>query len=380
MSRTTISCAALVAGAVAFSGAALAQGPNRALQEIPADKAKVTGAITITYNSRSERSSSGLDVYEVQNLVIGDLMAYNGTVQRTPNKQLNYSLKIDVFNPSNPSQVAKDVAIIRGDLMIDERGRYNPEAGKLRLDVVKGQQFTSPYKGVIQGREVTRWWEIAERLKKAQGEATKLYTRYVDGKNVTIQVKNPDPLTFEGLGLPTGPYSYLVESRVGGTLDYDYELGNWLTDAKGVTFGYTIADKAYTDKLTGSVRYVEEEGSFTDPAGKKRSYTGYYDYTLRMNEAEITGDPFFKPADAQGEADAFFSSADQSKPGIYGRVYYYDTEDYCKKVKGDDGKFACVGPTKSEVYYDLKPVGLTYQQLANWMKLEPLIIGPFTDE
>jgi hypothetical protein len=99
-----------------------------------------------------------------------------------------------------------------------------------------------------------------------------------------------------------------------------------------------------------------------------------------MNEAEITGDPFFKPADAQGEADAFFSSTDQSKPGIYGRVYYYDTEDYCKKVKGDDGKFACVGPTKSEVFYDLKPVGLTYQQLANWMKLEPLIIGPFTDE
>jgi hypothetical protein len=268
MSRSTISCAALVAGAVAFSGAALAQGPNRALQEIPADKAKVTGAITITYNSRSERSSSGLDVYEVQNLVIGDLMAYNGTIQRTPNKQLNYSLKIDVFNPSNPSQVAKDVAIIRGDLMIDERGRYNPEAGKLRLDVVKGQQFSSPYKGVIQGREVTRWWEIAERLKKAQGEATKLYTRYVDGKNVTIQVKNPDPLTFEGLGLPTGPYSYLVETRVGGTLDYDYELGNWLTDAKGVTFGYTIADKAYTDKLTGSVRYVGRKAASPIPPAR----------------------------------------------------------------------------------------------------------------
>ncbi len=380
MSRSTISCAALVAGAVAFSGAALAQSPSRALQEIPADRAKVTGALTITYNSRSERSSSGLDVYEVQNLVIADLMAYNGTIQRTPNKQLNYSLRIDVFNPANPSQVAKDVAIIRGDMMIDERGRYNPEAGKLRLDVVKGQQFTSPYKGVIQGREVTRWWEIAERLKRAQSEATKLYTRYVDGKNVTIQVKNPDPLTFEGLGLPTGPYSYLVESRVGGTLDYDYELGNWLTDAKGVTFGYTIADKPYSDKLTGSVRYVEEEGSFTDPAGKKRSYTGYYDYTLRMNEAEVTGDQFFKPENAENEADAFFSSADQSKPGIYGRVYYYDTEDYCKKVKGEDGKFACVGPTKSEVFYDLKPVGLTYQQLANWMKLEPLIIGPFTDE
>lgn len=379
MSRSTISCAALVAGALAISGAALAQSPNRALQPIPADKAKVAGGITITYNSRSERSSSGLDVYEVQNLVIADLMAYNGQIQRTPNKQLNYSLRIDVFNPANPSQVAKDVAIIRGDMMIDERGRYLPEAGKLRLEVVKGQQFQSPYKGVIQGREVTRWWEIAERLKKAQGEATKLYTRYVDGKNVTIQVKNPDPLTFEGLGLPTGPYSYLVESRVGGTLDYDYELGNWLTDAKGVTFAYTIGDKQTTDKLTGSIRYVEEEGSFTDPAGKKRSYTGYYDYTLRMNEAAVTGDQFFTD-NSQAQVDAFFSSTDQSKPGLYGRVYYYDTEDYCKKVKGEDGKFACVGPTKSEVYYDLKPVGLTYQQLANWFKLEPLIIGPFTDE
>jgi hypothetical protein len=370
---------------VALAGPVLAQTPapaqNRALQQIPAEKAKVTGAMTITYNSRSERSSSGLDVYEIQNLVIGDLMAYNGTIQRTPNKQLTYSVKIDVFNPANPTQIARDVAIIRGDMAIDERGRYLPESGKLRLEVVKGQQFTSPYKGVIQGREVTRWWEIAERLKRAQSEATKLYTRYVDGKNVTIQVKNPDPLSFEGVTLPTGPYTNLVESRVGGNFDYDYELGNWLTDAKGVTFTYQIADKSYTDKLTGSIRFVEEEGSFTDGAGKKRAYTGYYDYTLRINEPEVSGEQtFFNENDAQGQVDAFFSSTDQTKPGLYGRVYYYDTEDYCKKVKDEDGKFACVGPTRSEVYYDLKPVGMTYQQLANWFKLEPLIIGPFTDE
>jgi hypothetical protein len=46
----------------------------------------------------------------------------------------------------------------------------------------------------------------------------------------------------------------------------------------------------------------------------------------------------------------------------------------------DAGKSKCVGPTRSEVSYDLKAVGLNYQQLANWMKLEQLVIGPFTDE
>jgi hypothetical protein len=360
---------------------AMPAGAQQSLKEIPVDKAKVTGSVIIDYNSRSERSQNNVDVYQVTDLAVADLMVLGGTIQRVPEKNLNYSLKIDVFNPANPSQIAKDAAIMRGDLPIDSKGVYAPENGQLRVDVVKGAQSSNKVTGTIQGRAVTRWWNLSQKLKTAAKEATKVYSRYVDGKVVSIQVKNPDPLRFEGLGLASGPFSFLVQTKVDGTLDYDYELGNWLTDQAGVTFTYTIGDKVISDKVTGTIRFAEETGSFTDAKGKKLPFTGYYEYNLRFNEPPLNKDQGFFGGDAtQADTDAFFSAADNSKPGIYGRVYYNDTETACKKATDDQGKTACVGPTRSEITYDLKPVGLTYQQLANWMKLEFLVIGPFTDE
>jgi len=364
--------AALLAGACP----ALAQSP--ALKEIPADKAKLTGSIIADYNSRSIRSSSGVDVYDITGLDVADLMILKGTVQRTPGKSLTYSVKFDVLNPNNPSQIAREVAILRGDLAIDNSGRYTPDAGRLRIDVVKGNQTSSPFGGAIQGRNITRWWEVGERFKQAQKEATKVYSRYVDGKVVSIQVKNPDPLRFERTQLAAGPFSFLPEARVSGNLDYDYELGNWLTDANALAFTYTVADRSITDRVSGSIRFVEENGTFTDKAGKKKPYTGYYEYNLRWNEQPVADQGFFDGGSAQ--SDAFFSAADQSKPGLYGRVYYNDSEDGCKRTKKDDGKEACVGPTRSEITYDLKAEKLTYAQLANWVKLEQLILGPLTDE
>jgi hypothetical protein len=355
--------------------------PTNALKEVTPEKAKVTGSVIIDYNSRSERSQSNVDVYEISNLSIADLMVMNGTIQRVPEKKLSYSVKIDVLNPSNPSQVAKDAAILRGDLDIDSKGVYSPDLGQLRIDVVKGSQSTNKFSGSIQGRAVTRWWNISAKLKTAAKEATKVYSRYVDGQVVNIQVKNPDPLSFERLGLASGPFSFLVETKVSGTLDYDYELGNWLTDQGGVNFAYTVGEKVYNDKVTGTIRFAEEAGSFTNAQGRKMPYTGFYEYSLRFNEPPVNRDQgFFGGDTTQADTDAFFSAADTSKPGIYGRVYYDDSETACKKATDEEGKTKCVGPTRSEITYDLKSVGLNYQQLANWMKLELLVIGPFTDE
>lgn len=100
---------------------------------------------------------------------------------------------------------------------------------------MKGSQSTNKFSGTIQGRAVARWWNISAKLKTAAKEATKVYSRYVDGQVVNIKVKNPDPLRFEQLGLASGPFSFLVPAKVNGTLDYDYELGNWLTDQAGIT-------------------------------------------------------------------------------------------------------------------------------------------------
>jgi hypothetical protein len=362
--------------------AALAQTtPSNALKEVPADKAKITGSMVIDYNSRSARSQSNVDLYEITGLTVADLLVLNGTIQRVPERQLTYSMRFDVINPANTSQVQKDAAILRGDLVIDSTGRYGTEAGNLRLDVVKGNQTTAKFSGGIQGRAVARWWDVAKKLKQAAKEATKAYSRYVDGKVITIQLKNPDPLRFDRLGLAAGPFSFLVGTTVSGTLDYDYELGNWLTDQSGVTFTYTLGDKVYSDKVTGSIRYVEEPGSFTDAKNKKHPYTSYYDYNLRFNEPPVNKDAgFFGGDTTQSDTDAFFSSSDTTKPGLYGRVYYNDSETGCKTAKDEAGATKCVGPTRSEVTWDLKGVGLTYIQMTNWVKLEQLVMGPFTDE
>jgi hypothetical protein len=379
--NASLAAAGLALTAALAAAPAAAQPANKAISEIPADKAKVTGTIVVDYNSRSERSQSNADVYEIGEIAIADLMLMRGTITRVPEQRLTYSVKFDVVNPSNPTQIAREVAILRGDMPIDSSGRYQPEEGKLRIDIVKGNQSTNRFSGVIQGRAVNRWWDLSKKLKSATQEVTKAYSRVVDGKVVSIQVKNPDPLRFERLGLAGGPFSFLVETRVAGILDYDYELGNWLTDQAGVSFTYNIGEKVYSDRVTGSIRFAEEKGDFTDSKGKKRAYTAYYDYNLRVNEPPVNKDNAFFGGDAsQADTDAFFSASDQTKPGIYGRVYYNDSDTGCKRAADAAGTFKCVGPTHSEITYDLKGVGLTYQQLANWMKLEQLVIGPFTDE
>lgn len=369
------------AAMLATSTCAMAQATNRGGETVAADKGHITGQISVDFGSRKLTNPTGVDIYTIDNLKAADLMVLNGAINRVPEKNLSYSIRFDLFNPKNPAQVAKDAAIMRGDVVIDQSGRYDPTAGKLRIDVVKGTQSSSAFRGGLQGREVTRWWEVSEQLKRAQKKAAKEYSRVVEGKTITIEVKNADPLRFDGLVLASGPFSYLPETTVRGSLDYDYELGNWLLDNNGLTLTYQLGERMVNDRITGSIRYAEEEGSATVD-GKKVPYTGFYEYNLRFNEEaqKANDNAFFDGENSTAELDAFFSTADQSKPGIYGRVYFQDSEDNCKMAKDESGAQKCVGPTKSVITYDLKTPGVTYAQLAAWMKIEQFIIGPLTDE
>ena len=180
---------ALVAVLILGAPTAAAAQAARATAEIPADKAKVVGSIAIDYNTRSERSQSNVDVYTVQDLAIADLMIMKGEIQRVPEQRMVYSVRFDVINPQNPAQIARDAAILRGEMSIDANGRYNPEDGQLRIDIIKGNQNTSRFTGGIQGRAVTRWWQIGKKISKVTEEATKAYSRMVDGKVVSIAVK-----------------------------------------------------------------------------------------------------------------------------------------------------------------------------------------------
>ncbi len=128
--------AALAAAlSVTASSGAMAQAA-RAMTPIPDDKDKVVGSIAIDYNSRSERSQSAVDIYSVQDPAVADLLIMKGDIQRIPGQRLSCSVRLDVVNRQNPSQVARDAAILRGDTPIDSGVRYNPKDDRLRLDVI----------------------------------------------------------------------------------------------------------------------------------------------------------------------------------------------------------------------------------------------------
>ncbi len=212
-SKFAIATAALLSALIA-APQVNAQTTSRGAELIAADKGRVTGQIVVDFGSRKLTSATGVDVYTISNLTAADLMVLNGTINRTPEKSLGYSVKFDLFNPKNPSQVAKEAAILRGDVLIDQSGRYDPVSGKLRIDVVKGTQSTAAFRGGLQGREVTRWWEVSEQLKKAQKAAAKEYSRVVEGKTIVIQVKNADPLRFRRPRARDRPF--LVSTRDDG--------------------------------------------------------------------------------------------------------------------------------------------------------------------
>ncbi len=73
--------------------------------------------------------------------------------------------------------------------------------------------------------------------------------------------------------------------------------------------------------MTGSIRYAEENGNYVDAKEPEAElYRLLQAYNLRFNEQLVDKDKAFFDNTAQAQTDAFFSSSDQSKPGIYSRV------------------------------------------------------------
>ena len=103
--RATI-MASLAIGALAAANPASAQSGNRGLEVIAADKGRVTGEIVADFGSRKWAGATGVDTYTVTNMKAADLMVMNGSISRTPEKSLTYSVKFDLFNPKNPAQLA----------------------------------------------------------------------------------------------------------------------------------------------------------------------------------------------------------------------------------------------------------------------------------
>jgi hypothetical protein len=337
----------------------------------------IAGTMDITFNTRSNLDASGelkpgsatlgaKDEYRFT-LTVAKTTEFSGTIFRQPNlysrslgrrKQdalLTYAVDLGVMNPKDLKQ-KRVVGKWVGTVPIDTNsGAYDLSGGRAKesplriaVDTVgKATGFTDPFTGRLVGKA-----EQKESL------ASYTYKRVVGDKTVQVVVKKSDPMRFDSVVLAKGPAETYPKTTVNGRLDYDYETGNWYTD--GVTFTYAIDGKDITDKITGSIKWVED-------ADRKSNGKGYYEFNLRFNEeqnrkATTEGDAFAKLSDE----DAFFA-VDNTVPCLTGRVSYVDT------MSGET-------VTNSKVTYALHANKLTKQQVMNFFKLWLIGVGPINDE
>ncbi|MBC7815861.1 MAG: hypothetical protein IAG10_03060 [Planctomycetaceae bacterium] len=340
----------------------------------------IKGTMQIDFNTRTRRDTSG-DLKEgsaalgaqdkyVFNLNVAKTTEFQGEILRTPKlfssvlgrtKQdalLYYNVNLAVLNPNDLKQ-RKVVGKWVGRVPIDPAtGAYDLAAGKadsqgLRVVVEAtgaAPSFSDPFAGRLMGKS-----EKKEKL------GSKLYKRVIGGKEQSITVKAVDPMAFQRIELSKGPAGNYPRTIVNGSLDFDYETSNYLTD--GITFVYSLDGKEIEDKVTGSIKWVE------DPAYKTNG-KGYYEFNLRYNEEKNKKPSNEASAFAQLNPEEAFFAVDTSVPCLTGRIEYIDTF-----VPGSDGTVS-----NSKVTYHLNANKLTKQQVVAFFKLWLICVGPTNDD
>lgn len=331
----------------------------------------ITGTMNITFDTRVKRGAVGVkDNYKVD-LRIGGTTEFDGVVTRLPrlvgppkdgfspqvlqNAQLNYALKIAVRNPKNLKE-RQEVGSWSGTAPIDSRGVYafGPPGGNMRITVQfpNGQGLIDGFDGKLIGKPTSR-----SAAKK------RTYIRTIRGKQFVFSASQIDPMTFDNLVLAAGPTANYSTTTVNGKMDYDYDSANWFID--DLRFQYTVNSTIVEDRLSGTIRWVEDDDRATNGRG-------YYDFNVRFNDiatsAPLDESAAFGDATAPDDEEAFFA-IDTTIPSLTGRIEYVDI-----LIKGREV------PSMSKVTYHLNATRLTKQQAMAFIKLWLLAIGPTNDE
>lgn len=334
-------------------------------------KKGITGVIAIDYRSRVHPGEPGhQDKYEL-GLNVGSDAAYVGTILRTPLiagtvgiKQaagLEYDLAITVFNPNDRSQSLKAGALT-GLIEISSDGLYSiPETNGLRTLMTHAAAAPSAsFTGTIQGRKLgaSRLGELLADAKTASAQGIKRsFTRWVEGKPLTIEAAKTDPMTFQKFFIPGGPAKNYPGFTVDGDMVYDYATEAWIFDK--LTLEH--ADGSGTDRIGGTIQWVEDSDT-----------TGHYNLNVTFNEQQASSEgdtaaAFFSSSDAG--AAAFFA-VDEGTPTCSGAVRFSDTYP-------DQGESPIASHVEHEVTCNDR---VTPQQVMALGKLWLIAIGPLTDE
>ncbi len=341
------------------------------------EKGIISGTMDIEFKTRVSKDTSGelaegspaKNVQDIYNfaLNVAKTTEFSGKIVRQPNlysktirkvlqgAALGFDINVALFNPKDMKQ-KKTVGKWVGNVPIDTASGAYDLAGGAKEE--RPLRFAIDTAGQAKGFVENFGGKLVGKAEKKDNLAEYHYKRVVGKKTVEITVKRSDPMRFDGIELAKGPVDIYPRTRVNGRLDYDYETGNWYTD--GITFRYSLNGKDFEDKITGSIKWVED-------ANRKTNGKGHYEFNLRFNEDKN------KPA--QGESAAFgnmsdedaFFAVDDSIPCLTGVIEYVDS------MSGET-------VTGSKVTYALDANKLTKQQVMNFFKLWMLGVGPTNDE
>lgn len=344
----------------------------------------ISGKMTIDFATRRKLDRSNgylagsaekgvVDTYTL-NINVAETTEYTGKIKRLPRLRkavdgtivqaanLQYFVDMWLRNPSDLQQ-RKQIGRIVGTVPIDANEVYKfttPSAAdraplRTTIDAV----------GSIAASEN----DFSGRMIGKAGDAAKYrkmkFTRKIAGRTITIEASKIDPLTFDNLVLAAGPTPTYPSTTVNGKFDFDYDSSNYFIE--GMTMSYRLGGVEYTDKVSGTIRWVEAPDRAT-------SGVGYYEFNVRYNEDDnkpAVGESGAFSGDGSapvGDEDAFFN-IDTSIPSITGRVEYVD-------IIPKEGE----APTSSQVDYHLNANKVTKQQLINFFKLWLMAVGPINDE
>jgi hypothetical protein len=322
----------------------------------------IKGSMHIDFGSRIQ--PEGTDTYDVD-LVCADALRIKGKIVRQPRElssffgrekkpqELHYHLVFSVINPANRSD-EKRAGLMSGVVKVRSDGTYDLSGLKIAGTL---PPFAYPLSGDFGGA-------IKGKAADKSGLLSVAYSRIFGGKKVTVVLSKVDPLSFDRVQLAGGPLNFYPQTSVSGSLDFDYETGNWLST--GITFS-SGPGTGKKDVVAGTIKWI---------AGDDREQTGVsrYEFNLRYNEAALAAPVDESAAFSGAENEEAFFVVDDKIPTLKGTVTYKDEFG----VKESEDEEAPV--VSSDISYALEGNKLTKEQLITFVKWWLLLVGPVNDE
>lgn len=279
----------------------------------------IKGEMQIKYNSRT---TQGAQDWYILNVNVCNSVLFKGGIGHRPfvkggyfsaeqTSNLKFDMECEVVNPKNPSQT-KPIGKVLGTIPISKSGVYDYSGDSIKITILSSGA-TTKFGGTVQGKPLVKPEKsLTDRAKEALS-----IKKTVNGKTVSIRVKDYDKMEFPQTKLASGPLGIYQEVIVDGNMVFDYERNCWYFNSLKINYSVESGDetKIISDRLSGSIRWVEDKN-------RKQNGLGQYEFDIRINEKLANESAVF--SNVVTDESSFFET-DPNIKSLTGTMKYKDT-------------------------------------------------------